>query len=243
MPAGGRGRYAPGAPAAPHPLPSRAPCAYDDNVIDRPWLRIRADAFHVAHAFACAGRAAGGVRSPQSTRSRSVRPGCPCRARRCAVPRRCSRRRTGGTRTSARRRSIERPTATSRSSTTAARGGCIRTSAARPRRAARRSTAFPMRSSMVRSRSCRSPSTTATRATASTASGAGVPFYPLPAQAITQPHWIEGGAPGNVDQRAAVGPAPHRRRLRERASLRALQRLATIPAPAAGTRAPARSST
>ena len=28
-----------------------------------------------------------------------------------------------------------------------------------------------------------------------------VPFYPIPAQAITQPHWIEGGAPGNVDQR------------------------------------------
>ena len=30
----------------------------------------------------------------------------------------------------------------------------------------------------------------------------GVPFYPLPAQAITQPHWVEGGAPGNVDQRS-----------------------------------------
>jgi hypothetical protein len=26
------------------------------------------------------------------------------------------------------------------------------------------------------------------------------PFYPIPAEAITQPHWIEGGAPGNVDQ-------------------------------------------
>jgi hypothetical protein len=26
-------------------------------------------------------------------------------------------------------------------------------------------------------------------------------FYPIPAQAITQPHWVEGGAPGNVDQR------------------------------------------
>jgi hypothetical protein len=33
--------------------------------------------------------------------------------------------------------------------------------------------------------------------------GKGVPFYPLPAQAITQPHWIEGGSPGNVDQRAS----------------------------------------
>jgi hypothetical protein len=25
------------------------------------------------------------------------------------------------------------------------------------------------------------------------------PFYPIPAQAITQPHWIEGGDPGNID--------------------------------------------
>jgi hypothetical protein len=32
--------------------------------------------------------------------------------------------------------------------------------------------------------------------------GKGKPFYPLPAQAITQPHWVEGGAPGNVDQRS-----------------------------------------
>lgn len=30
----------------------------------------------------------------------------------------------------------------------------------------------------------------------------GVPFYPIPAQAITQPHWVEAGAPGNVDQRS-----------------------------------------
>ena len=30
----------------------------------------------------------------------------------------------------------------------------------------------------------------------------GIPFYPIPAQAITQPHWVEGGAPGNVDQRS-----------------------------------------
>jgi hypothetical protein len=34
------------------------------------------------------------------------------------------------------------------------------------------------------------------------ASGQGFPFYPLPAQAATQPHWVEGGAPGNVDQRS-----------------------------------------
>jgi hypothetical protein len=31
--------------------------------------------------------------------------------------------------------------------------------------------------------------------------GVGVPFYPIPAEAITQPHWIEGGDPGNVDRR------------------------------------------
>jgi hypothetical protein len=31
--------------------------------------------------------------------------------------------------------------------------------------------------------------------------GKALPFYPIPAQAITQPHWVEGGAPGNVDQR------------------------------------------
>ena len=32
--------------------------------------------------------------------------------------------------------------------------------------------------------------------------GQGIPFYPIPAQAITQPHWIEGGTPGNVDLRS-----------------------------------------
>jgi len=31
--------------------------------------------------------------------------------------------------------------------------------------------------------------------------GQGIPFYPIPAQAITQSHWVEGGAPGNVDDR------------------------------------------
>jgi len=31
--------------------------------------------------------------------------------------------------------------------------------------------------------------------------GQGVPFYPIPTEAITQPHWVEGGAPGNVDER------------------------------------------
>jgi hypothetical protein len=33
------------------------------------------------------------------------------------------------------------------------------------------------------------------------ATGASLPFYPIPAQAITAARWIEGGAPGNVDQR------------------------------------------
>ena len=32
--------------------------------------------------------------------------------------------------------------------------------------------------------------------------GQGLPFYPIPAQSISQPHWIEGGAPGNIDQRS-----------------------------------------
>src|SRR5215475_14974095 len=32
--------------------------------------------------------------------------------------------------------------------------------------------------------------------------GQGIPFYPLPAQAINQPHWVEGGSPANVDQRS-----------------------------------------
>ncbi len=31
--------------------------------------------------------------------------------------------------------------------------------------------------------------------------GQSVPFYPIPDEAITQPHWIEGGDPGNVDLR------------------------------------------
>jgi hypothetical protein len=31
--------------------------------------------------------------------------------------------------------------------------------------------------------------------------GKALPFYPLPAEAITEPHWVEGGAPANVDQR------------------------------------------
>jgi hypothetical protein len=34
------------------------------------------------------------------------------------------------------------------------------------------------------------------------ATGLGLPFYPIPTQAISQSHWVEGGAPGNVDQRS-----------------------------------------
>jgi hypothetical protein len=31
--------------------------------------------------------------------------------------------------------------------------------------------------------------------------GQGVPFYPIPANVISQQHWMEGGAPASVDQR------------------------------------------
>ena len=30
------------------------------------------------------------------------------------------------------------------------------------------------------------------------------PFYPIPAAAITQPHWIEGGDPGNIDDTGSI---------------------------------------
>ncbi|MGE3511555.1 MAG: hypothetical protein AB7N65_22015 [Vicinamibacterales bacterium] len=36
------------------------------------------------------------------------------------------------------------------------------------------------------------------------ATGQSVAFYPIPTEARTQPHWIEGGAPGNVDQRGSA---------------------------------------
>jgi hypothetical protein len=35
-------------------------------------------------------------------------------------------------------------------------------------------------------------------------SGASLPFYPIPDEAITQAHWIEGGEPGNVDLRSSA---------------------------------------
>jgi hypothetical protein len=38
---------------------------------------------------------------------------------------------------------------------------------------------------------------------ASESDGTGQAFYPIPTQAITQPHWVEGGAPASVDQRAS----------------------------------------
>jgi len=31
--------------------------------------------------------------------------------------------------------------------------------------------------------------------------GAAIPFYPIPTQAISQAHWVEGGSPGSVDER------------------------------------------
>ena len=33
--------------------------------------------------------------------------------------------------------------------------------------------------------------------------GVGQAFYPIPVEAETQPHWVEGGAAGNVDQRSS----------------------------------------
>jgi hypothetical protein len=33
--------------------------------------------------------------------------------------------------------------------------------------------------------------------------GQSYPFYPIPAEAITTPHWVEGGEPGNVDRRSS----------------------------------------
>jgi len=30
------------------------------------------------------------------------------------------------------------------------------------------------------------------------------PFYPIPPEAITEPHWVEGGEPGNVDRRSVA---------------------------------------
>jgi hypothetical protein len=33
--------------------------------------------------------------------------------------------------------------------------------------------------------------------------GASYPFYPIPDEAITQAHWVEGGEPGNIDLRSS----------------------------------------
>jgi hypothetical protein len=35
------------------------------------------------------------------------------------------------------------------------------------------------------------------------ATNTSVPFYPIPVEAITQAHWIEGGQPGNIDLRSS----------------------------------------
>ena len=35
------------------------------------------------------------------------------------------------------------------------------------------------------------------------ATNVSVPFYPIPDEAITQPHWVEGGEPGNIDLRSS----------------------------------------
>jgi hypothetical protein len=34
--------------------------------------------------------------------------------------------------------------------------------------------------------------------------GVSFPFYPIPNQAITEPYWIEGGNPGNIDERCCA---------------------------------------
>ena len=33
--------------------------------------------------------------------------------------------------------------------------------------------------------------------------GVSFPFYPIPREAITQPYWVEGGDPGNIDLRTS----------------------------------------
>ena len=36
------------------------------------------------------------------------------------------------------------------------------------------------------------------------ATGRSVPFYPIPAEAVSQPYWVEGGSPGRVDLRESA---------------------------------------
>ena len=86
----------------------------------------------------------------------------------------------------------------------AAPAASIPTSAGTCLPAASRSTECRTSSSTGRSRRSPSSSTTPTRATESTTRPTrAIPFYPIPVEAITQPHWVEGGAPGNVDQRSS----------------------------------------
>ena len=131
--------------------------------------------------------------SSRSTRSAGRFPG------RC----RSSRPTTGGISTSRRRRSIPHPPATSRSSATA---HATAASGLRRRRIAGQR--GHLRLSLRRRRRRRSRRRPCSSSTASEsdgvnhATGQSFPFYPIPDEAITQAHWIEGGEPGNVDRAA-----------------------------------------
>ena len=80
---------------------------------------------------------------------------------------------------------------------------CTPTSAATCRPAARRSTAFPTRSSTARSTKRTVQFQYARESDGvNHTTNQSVPFYPIPDEAMTQAHWIEGGEPGNVDRRS-----------------------------------------
>ena len=106
------------------------------------------------------------------------------------------------------------------------RGGCIRTSAATRRRAASDIYGFPY---VVVDGT--QPKRTVQFLYSDESDGVNhttdqsYPFYPIPDEAITQPHWIEGGEPGNVDRRSRRRSPPAHRRSRQPASVRAVQRL------------------
>ena len=111
---------------------------------------------------------------------------------------------------------------------TAARGACIPTWEERSRPAARRCTGC-----RTRSWAATQPKMTVFfRAYPGESDGVGVPFYPIPTQAITQPHWIEGGDPATVAC-AAAGPAPAPRGPRQPCSSSSTTPLER-PAPAVG---------
>ena len=136
-------------------------------------------------------------------RSRNVRQRSRPKARCCRPHCRSFRRTTGGTSTFLRRPSIRSRRASSPSSTTAARGSShpdfggeaspgsediygipyVIVDGSQPKKAV--TFEYWDESDGV-----------------NLANGQGIPFYPIPAQSITQAHWIEGGAPGSVDQRS-----------------------------------------